>query len=444
MILLLLARKSSGKGYRVIGDTKKKRFFCNGIGFLVTFMLCVSSVWAMDLAEMQALALSNRQVISQYIANLEQSEKNITLAQGGYYPSVDVGYTTNSLNKITPAGEAKETGLAAGWVSWNIFSGFRDKYNVQSAEEQKQVAQYQLEGIRQDVQLNVALAYLTVSERWANRKVAETAYQTLEKIYRDGESRYQVGLIGKNDLLKFRVDYDNADITLKAADADLRKSVNVLSRQVGSEIKLADLDFADFKMIPPPIDKAEYLHKMLLMRSEIKALESVIDADKANEVAEKSGYYPKLDLVGSYSKYDNNYLVSQGSLKDEELRAQLVLSMNLFQGFTTEASVARAKLATRSAQYELDELKNDLVTDLNNLYIDFEVSRDNVGVTKRSIEQAEENLRITQLKYNEGLELDSDLLNAISNLSRAKYTYVAALRTAFLNNFKLIRMVDGF
>lgn len=410
----------------------------------VMLMCCASSGWAIDLAGMQTLALNNRQVISQYMTSLQQSEKDITLAEGGYYPSVNIGYTTNSLNEVTPLGEARENSVIVGSISWNIFSGFRDKYNVQSAQKQRQVAQYQLEGIRQDIQLNVALAYLTVSERSANRQVAETAYQTLGKVSRDGESRYQVGLIGKNDLLKFRVDYDNAYITLKAADAGLKKSVNGLSRQVGSEIKLADLDFADFKNLPASVNKEQYLHKMLVARSEIKALESVIDANRARSTAAKSGYYPKLDVVGSYSNYDDNYINSNGLLKDEEYRAQLVLSMNLFQGFATEASVARAKLATRSAQYELDELKNDLVTDLNNLYIDFEVSLENVGVAKRSIEQAEENLRITQLKYNEGLERESDLLAAITNLSRAKYNHVAALQTAFLNNFKLIRMVDGF
>ncbi|MBB1094255.1 TolC family protein [Rhodopseudomonas palustris] len=411
---------------------------------LVTIMFCASPGWAIDLAEMQALALNNRQVNSQYMTSLKQSEKDITLAQGGYYPSVNLGYTTNSLNEVTPLGEAKENSVFAGSISWNIFSGFRDKYNVQLAEKQRQVAQYQLEGIRQDLQLNVALAYLNVSERLANRQVAETAFRTLEKIYRDGESRYRVGLIDKNDLLKFRVDYDNADITFKAADADLKKSVNLLSRQVGSKIKLADLDFGDFKNLPPPINKDEYLRKMLVARSEIKALESVIDADRAKSVAAKSGYYPKLDVVGTYSNYNDSYINGSGLHTDEEYRAQLVLSMNLFQGFTTEASVARAKLATRSAQYELDELKNDLVTDLNNLHIDFEVSLENVGVAQRSIEQAEENLRITQLKYDEGLELESDLLTAITNLSRAKYNHVAVLQTVFSNNFKLIRMVDGF
>jgi outer membrane protein len=409
----------------------------------ITLMLCAPSVYAMDLAEMQVMALNNRQVIRQYMTRLEQSEKDIVRARSGYYPSADISYTVNSLDESSSL-ENKENSVAVGRLSWNIFSGFRDKYNLQSAKSQREVEQYRLRGIKQDIQLNVALSYLTVSERWANRKVAEAAFQTLEKVYRDGESRYQVGLIGKNELLKFRVDYDNADITLKAADADMKKSVNGLSRQVGSEIKLTDLDFADFKNLPPPIDKDEYINKMLVERSEIKALESVIAATTARSEAELSGYYPKVDVVGSYSKYDDDYVNGSGSVEDDELRAQLVMSINLFQGFTTEATVARARLETRSVQYELDELKNDLVTDLNDLHVDFEVSLENVVVAKRSIEQAEENLRITQLKYNEGLQRESDLLDAITSLSRAQYNHVAVLRTAFSNNFQLIRMVDGF
>ena len=66
-----------------------------------------------------------------------------------------------------------------------------------------------------------------------------------------------------------------------------------LSRQVGTDIQLADLDFGDFKVLPPPISKEDYLHKMLVARSEIKALESVIEADRARSEAEKSGYYPQ-------------------------------------------------------------------------------------------------------------------------------------------------------
>jgi outer membrane protein len=413
------------------------------INALTLLLFCSSSAFAVSLADMQEMALDNRQVVQQYVTSLEKSKEDITLAKGPYYPFVDVAYTVNSLDEAS-ANEEEDNSTVYGAVSYNLFAGFRDKYNIESAELLKKVQEYSLQGIRQDLQLTVALAYLSVYERFANKKVAQSAFETLGKVYRDGESRYQVGLIGKNELLKFRVDYDNADITLKAAEAGQKKSINVLSRQVGSRVAFADLDFAEFKELPPLMDKEAYRATMLETRSEIKALESLIGVSDAQVKRDKSDYYPKVDLVGSYTFYDDDIVSGSGSYDDDELRAQVVLSMNLFRGFTTEANVTKAKLSARSGRYELEELKDSFTNDLDNRFIDFEVSLDNVNVATRSIEQAEENLRITQLKYDEGLQRESDLLDAITSLSRAQFNYVVVMRTAYSNDFQLTRMVDGF
>lgn len=410
---------------------------------VVALVLSASFSQATDLVGMQAMALKNREVIQQYMTTLEQSEKEIIRAKSGYYPVVDLSYTVNALDEDSLL-EQKENSVALGKVSLNLFAGFRDKYGVQSAELLKDVEQYKLQGIRQDIQLNVALAYLAVFERKANREVAESAFQTLGKVYKDGESRFQVGLIGKNELLKFRVDYDNADITFKSADAGLKKSIHDLSRQVGAEIDLASLDFAEFNNLPPLVDRTAYAEKMLAERSEIKALEAVIAATSAQAEGVKSGFFPRVDAVGSYKRYDDNFLTGNGSVDDEELRAQVVMSVNLYQGRNTEATVAKTMLLARAQRYELQEVKNGLITDLDNLLIDLQVNLDNVQVAKRSIEQAEENLRITQLKYDEGLQRESDLLDAITSLSRAQYNYVSVMRTVFTNHFRLIRMVSGF
>ncbi len=411
--------------------------------FLTLFMLIASSSSAMGLAEMQKIALHNRQLVQQYMVDLEQSEKDVVLAKSSYYPSVDLSYVVNSLDEATTT-EQKENSIAKASISLNLFSGFRHKYGIKAAEYGLESQRYRLQGIKQDLQLDVALAYLDVYERRANSKVAKAAFQTLEKVYRDGESRYQVGLIGKNELLKFRVDYDNADITVKSADASLRKSINQLGRQIGAKMSLADLDFADFSVLPAEVDKNAYTAKMLTDRSELKILEAVKKAASAQVETQVGDYYPELNLVGSYSNYDDDYVNGSGDVDEDELRAQLVLSMNLFQGFSTETSVARARLDVRAAQLEIEELTSTLNTNLDNLFIDFEVSLENVEVANRSIEQAEENLRITQLKYDEGLQRESDLLDAITSLSRAKYNYVAVIRTVFLNKFQIIRMVDGF
>ncbi len=409
----------------------------------VTIILYAFSAYGLDLAGMQDMALDNRKIIQRYVTTFERSEKDILLAKKGYYPSIDIFYTVNSLDESTVI-EHMDNSIAMGRISWNLFSGFGDKYNLRSATLLSEVERYRLNGIKQDLQLDVALAYLGVYERRANLKVAESAFQTLEKVYRDGESRYQVGLIGKNELLKFRVDYDNADIEQKAADAGLRKSIQRLSFQVGSDIDLSALNFDDFTTLPTQMDQQLYSRKMLAERSEIKALETAIEAMGSQEKSALSDYYPQLDAIGSYRRYDDDYISGNGSDSEDELRAQLVMSMNLFEGFATEATVSKAKLQTRSLRYDLEELRNLLTTDLDNLFIDFKVSLENVDVANRSIEQAEENLRITQLKYDEGLQREIDLLDAITSLSRAQFNYVAVLRTLFANYFQITRMVEGF
>ena len=69
---------------------------------------------------------------------------------------------------------------------------------------------------------------------------------------------------------------------------------------------------------------------------------------------------------------------------------------------------------------------------------------ENVDVAKEDIRHAEENLRITQLKYKQGLQRESDLLDAVTNLSRSRYNQVAVIRTVFENAFRVNRMVEEF
>jgi outer membrane protein len=418
-----------------------KRWSC-----IIAFFLFAQTCYAIDLTEMQQTALGNRKIVQRYMINLEKSEKDMIKAKGGYLPTANVSYTANSLNRQTLSGEAKQNSVFTGAVTWNLFSGFRDRYNIASAEVMKQVEMERLQGIRQDIQLNVALRYLDVYERKANLKVAEDAFTTLRKIYADGENRLAVGLIGTNELLKFKVDLDFADISLKKASADLDTSLLLLGREVDSAITLSDLQFDEFTKPPVFGDPGTSETRMLAERSELKALRGLIEAARMQTEAASSDYYPRVDLVGSYNKYDDEYLSGSGDIgsQGEELRGQLVLSMNLFNGRITESTVGKAKLETRGLQYDLQEMEETMKTTMKNLYIDYRVSLDNIGVAEENIDHAKENLRITQLKYNEGLQRESDLLDAVTSLSRARYNYVAVIRNAFLNHFQITRMVEGF
>ncbi|AGF79404.1 outer membrane protein [Desulfocapsa sulfexigens DSM 10523] len=410
---------------------------------LFLLFLTVSSQ-AMDLVEMQKSAVENREIIKRYQVTVEKSDQEIARVQSAYYPSLDIGYRATSLDKPVTY-PYRENSSLYGALSMNIFSGFRDRYSIQSARILREVEGHRLHSIEQDIQLNVALRYLNVYENRASLTVTQDAQKTLERIYQDGQRRLEVGLIGKNELLKFKVDLDNANITLQKRQADLDKSVQLLGREINKPtLLLGELSFHEFSLLPRVENQELCREKMFSNRSELLALEGLTQSASLQVKAERGNYYPRIDIVGSYSRYDDDFINGNGELNNDELQAQLLLSYNLFDGFSREATISKAKLNIREIQYDHAELKNSLETDLSNLFIDYRVSMANVEVAREDIRHAEENLRITQLKYTEGLQRESDLLDAVTNLSRARYNEVAVIRALFENTFRITRMIEGF
>jgi outer membrane protein TolC len=411
---------------------------------LLLLLFPVSSALALDLAGMQKSATQNREIIKRYQLMVEKSGREVERVRSGYYPSLDIGYRADSLDDPSPF-EFRENSAIYTTVSMNLFAGFQDRYSIESARILQQVERHRLQGIEQDIQLNAALRYLSVYERRASLTVTQDMRKTLARIYQDGQRRLQVGLIGKNELLKFKVDLDNAEITMKKGQADLDKSIQLLGREINMRaIRIDELSFEEFSLFPELEDQEICREQMLSRRSELLALKGLTDSAAVQVKAEQSAYYPRVDVVGSYSRYDDDFFTGSGELNDDELRAQMVLSLNLFDGFSRESTISKARLTVREIQYDQAELQNSLDTDLANLFIDYRVSMANVEVAREDIKHAEENLRITQLKYKEGLQRESDLLDAVTNLSRARYNEVAVIRAVFENAFRITRMVEGF
>jgi outer membrane protein len=202
------------------------------LNFLVIFLLLVVSCPAADLKDLQELALTNRRVLEKYRTNLEMAGQDQTIARSPFLPSANLSYTANMLDDDALF-ENRENSVVYGAISWNLFAGWRDRYNLNAAGFRYDAEAEKLAAIRQDIMLNVALRYLAIYAGRANLQVAQDSYYNLEKVYQDAENRLQVGLIKKNDLLKFKVDLDNAAITLKKAEAEVTREQRFLSREVG-------------------------------------------------------------------------------------------------------------------------------------------------------------------------------------------------------------------
>jgi outer membrane protein len=418
--------------------------------FLVSLLLGLGPrASAQSLLDLQNEAVANRRLITKYQAEARKGALDIRIARSGYLPSLDTRYVANSLNAATVMA-TKENSQFTAALSYNIFAGFRDRYNVESAKLVEKSLLFQLQTAVQDLGLQVASLYIDIYGKDHALKVADDEVRLLEKRYEDTQSRFRVGLIRKNDLLKIKVDLDDAVQRRERARTDLEKSVNSLALQTESPINAKALSFAELKDLPIIGKPEAYRSRMLKKRSEIRTLEMLLDARKNQVEVAKAAYYPKVDLSASYTRFGDDYVLGDPTtagnpyIYKEQSQLSLMVSMNLFDGRRKYDTVRKARLDVRQTQADLHELKQSMNTDLDNVLLDVAVARKNLTVAENSIAQADENLRVTDLSYKEGVETATNVLDAIYYLSRAKLNAINARSDFFLNYFKLVRITDGF
>lgn len=416
------------------------------VGWIAGLLLVVLSTEALPqtLAELQQQAVSNRKVVAAARTRLEQSRLDVKIGKSPFLPALDLGYKANRLDESSSFENERNSELS-GTLSLNLFSGFRDKYQLASAEQIKRAREYELQTVIEDLKLAVAVRHMAI---YANRQtliVADDQLSLLKKRYEDAVYRNSVGLIKRNDVLKFKVEMDDAFIVREKARADYEKSINLLQYEIHAQVVEATLNFAELEEIPQ-LQAPEYYHHMMGQhRSEIKALEMVLAARQETAKAKWAAYYPSLNLSAGYRHYGDEYTWGMHADDGEaETRLQARVDLNLFDGFRKGGIVKRYKLDVRRARLDLAELKQLLKTTLDNSLLDYDVSLKNLSVARTGITQAEESLRVVELSFEEGVETATEVLDAIYLLSRARTNFITAKSTVFLNYYQILRTIEAF
>jgi outer membrane protein len=412
------------------------------LGMGVMMFLCTSNiVWAITLSELQQKGIANRKIIEKYRLAVQQVEESLIISRSPFWPSLDIRYSANALDEDSTTENSKNSELV-GSLSYNLFSGFKDRYQTIASDQLKTSKEFQLQDIIQHIKFQVAIRYLDAFKAKNQLTVSSSEVALLRKRYRDAENRYDVGLIRRNELLKLQVQLDDSIQKMKTAEAALQKSIHYLEFETESKLIENDLLFTEFSTLPEVRDLEYYRSLLGTNRSEIKALEALQSSQSYQASSLKSVYYPSVDVSANYTKYGDDFLFGLEEEEEDEIRLTLDVTMNLFTGFKNKAQINRAKLEERLTADDLHELKKRLETELKNALMDLDVARNNLEVAESSVNQAEENLRITDVAFKEGVETATDVLDAVLNLSRAKFNAIHSRSEVFAEYYQLMRLVE--
>jgi len=408
---------------------------------LLLILIQVNDLQAKNLIHLQNEAIKNRKVIEKYKTRMDQQEVALKINQAENWPHLDLQYSVVKLDRhLSPVDRYFEFETI---LTYSIFSGYKYYFQRISILHLKNAKEFERNSMIQDIKYIIAANYLHIFDSKSLLKVAEDEYKLLQKRYKDALSRHKVGIIKKNDLLKIKVELDHAEQKSEKARADFEKSLNDMEYETGIQIDMDEITFEEFNDLPKTKDLVFYLSRSA-RRNEIKALEQLIAAEKYTLKSQRSKYYPSIDLSAEYYRYEEDYTFGRDDNFDRDFRLKLSLKMNCFNGFKDHYTMKSKSLDMKQLRCDLDELKNKLTKAVKNTFLDYEVSLKNLKVAQDSISQAEENLRITDMSFNQGVTKTADILDAIYYLSRAKYNFIDAGGKLFLNYYKLTRLADQF
>ena len=317
-----------------------------------------------------------------------------------------------------------------GSITVPLYNGGRNLAARNSAEAQAAAARHQAEAVRHELSFEVVRAYHTVLKAREFVRATAASVGSFENNRTIATHRFQAGTLLKADLLDLEVRLARAQEDLARARNAQGLAERALRNLLGLE--QGDLAIADTApaMAAPPLGD-------FLARAELAAARERERAAQAEVRRAQGGYQPRVQAFTSVD-YDRGWKLNGSG---ESYTAGLLLQWDLWDGRATRARVneARAHLeATREAERKL------------RLALDFEVEQarlqlreatERLAVTDKVIAQAAESVSLTRARFEQGLALATQLIDAETALTTARvgraeaeadrHIAVAALRKAF-------------
>ena len=251
----------------------------------------------------------------------------------------------------------------------------------------------------------------------AHRAVAvlQKAYDAANANLNMAQNSYDQGLLQKADLLEVKVRVTEVSDQLKTAKSNVQNASDYLSFLMNEQ---GNVVYEPSEELVPE-NLGETVESSLENRADIKAMDLVSEAYKANMRADNMTFLPRLNAFASYEMYDDQ--IFQADAKGYIIGASL--SWDVFKGSQRFAKAGKSKTSYEKAKQEYEQYVAKSTMELQRTKRMVEDAKSRLETSKLAMEQSEESLRIRTNRFKEGLEKTTDLLGAEATYAEKQLAY---------------------
>lgn len=307
---------------------------------------------------------------------------------------------------------------------------------LQAVKTFKELSQRSLTRSKIETNVNVTKAYYQVLVSGEQVKLLDANIAQLKQQFDQTAQRNKQGFVEKIDVDRLDVQYNNLVTNRENVVRSLILYNQMLKFQMGMPIedelvltdKLENINIAE-QVSQNTIDTAFYHNRI-----EYKLLETNIILNQLDVKSKKAEFLPTLGFNAGFAGvfqenqakflYDNIYYNSYIGLS---------LNIPIFSGGQRVARLRQSQISVLKAQNALNSAKNGFKLQANLANITYVNSLQSLNNQKRSRELAQEVLRVSKIKYEQGVGSSVEVTQAQTELENADNQYIQALYNALIS-----------
>uniref|UniRef100_UPI004028D225 TolC family protein n=1 Tax=Megasphaera sp. TaxID=2023260 RepID=UPI004028D225 len=263
------------------------------------------------------------------------------------------------------------------------------------------------------------------------------AYQELQGVYHEAvdnlqghldnvQAQYNVGTKAKVDVLSSDVSLANAKTTAITADNNVAIAEsnlnNILGLPLETKLNLADhqLPFDTYNISLQEATDYAMKYRPEVLQAAIAVQEAERNIDIAN-----AGNRPTVAITGGNDWADNTFPGIDANKRSWKVAAGVTYS--LYDGGATKAKVNQAKQDLLVARETEQKTREAVQLEVKQAYLNIRSAAQKVEETQTVVDQARENYRIQNIRYQAGVGINLDVLDAQLSLNEAQVNHIQAL-----------------
>jgi outer membrane protein TolC len=389
----------------------------------------------LTLPECISIALSKTPEMNIAVADVSQKEETLEGLKKDRYPvlSFDYLYTKyyntqyrGNLGNIIPEEDSYGYGVT---LQQPLYVGKKIVTSVEIGKLDMQSSLLAREATVDSVILKTYEAYYSLLKTEKLAEVATLALQNMRSHLKDAKAFFDAGLIPKNDLLI-------SELELAQGQQDLLKSANtkllaqsilniILQRNPAAPLQVVDNLVYD---TPRTIVWEEVKELALQQRPELKQYKLLVEISERNKILTRAPFLPSVILSATYRKQGNSLVADTNPLGPTEVgTAEAMATWKFWSWGQKRNKISAAERQIEKAKESLRQLQENIVLETRQAFLAADETQKNISVTEKAIEQAEENYRIVNGRFQAQLATSTEVLDAQTLLTRARSNYYNAL-----------------